>query len=179
MSSNRQQLVVSAIGADKPGIVEQLTNRIAQLELNITDSRMTVLGGEFAIQMLVEGPWNQLSKFEQDLPGIAESLNLQTQCKRTETKSEPDQLIPYAVNVVALDHPGIVHNLSNFFSQRAINIQDLHTSSYSAAHTGTPMFAVHLQIGVPAQVQISALRIEFLEYCDTLNLDAVLEPITH
>jgi glycine cleavage system transcriptional repressor len=179
MSGNKQQLVLSAIGADRPGIVDQLTNRVSQLDLNIGDSRMTVLGGEFAVQMLIEGPWNQLSKLEQDLPAIADSLGLIAHCKRTQRKSNTDQLIPYAVNVVALDHPGIVHKLANFFSLRHINIQDMHTSSYSASHTGTQMFAVHMEIGVPATVQISALRIEFMEYCDTLNLDAILEPVTH
>ena len=50
MQDKQQQLVISAIGSDRPGIVEQLTDRIAKLDLNITDSRMTVLGGEFAIQ---------------------------------------------------------------------------------------------------------------------------------
>ncbi|KHF24141.1 glycine cleavage system protein R [Solemya velum gill symbiont] len=179
MQDKQQQLVISAIGSDRPGIGEQLTDRIAKLDLNITDSRMTVLGGEFAIQMLIKGAWNQLSKLEQALPAIAESLGLQAQCKRTESRQSADMLVPYAVNVVALDHPGIVHKLSDFFAQRQINIQDLSTSSYSAAHTGTPMFAVNLLIGIPSQVQIPALRTEFMEYCDSLNLDAVLEPVTH
>lgn len=177
MTSKKQQLVISAIGEDQSGIVEKLTNKIAAINLNIADSRMTVLGGEFAIQMLVEGNENQLSRLEDDLSAIADSLQLQVHCKRTESRKDTHQQVAYAVNVVALDHPGIVHKLANFFSQRQIGINDLHTSSYSAAHTGTPMFTVNLKIGVPADIQFTVLRTEFLEYCDSLNLDATLEPI--
>jgi glycine cleavage system transcriptional repressor len=51
------------------------------------------------------------------------------------------------------------------------------TSSYAAAHTGTPMFSVHLTVDIPASQQISALRDEFMDFCDQLNLDAVMEPV--
>jgi glycine cleavage system transcriptional repressor len=84
--------------------------------------------------------------------------------------------LPYVVDVVALDNPGIVHHLANFFSQRNINIEELTTTSYAAPHTGTPMFAVNLEVGVPADIQISELRDDFMNFCDTMNLDAVLEP---
>ncbi|MES9861483.1 MAG: glycine cleavage system protein R, partial [Candidatus Thiodiazotropha sp. 4PDIVS1] len=56
-------------------------------------------------------------------------------------------------------------------------IEDMTTSSYSAAHTGTPMFSVHLSVGIPSESQIAVLREEFMDYCDALNLDAVIEPI--
>ncbi len=79
--------------------------------------------------------------------------------------------------MVALDHPGIVHNLASFFSQRNINIQDLATACYCAAHTGTPMFSVHMTLDVPADTHIAGLREEFLDFCDRLNLDAVIEPV--
>jgi glycine cleavage system transcriptional repressor len=76
-----------------------------------------------------------------------------------------------------MDQPGIVHNLASFFSQRQINIQEMVTSSYAAAHTGTPMFAVHMTVDIPASLQISVLRDEFMDFCDQLNLDAVMEPV--
>jgi glycine cleavage system transcriptional repressor len=76
-----------------------------------------------------------------------------------------------------MDQPGIVHSLARFFSQRQINIQEMLTSSYAAAHSGTPMFSVHLTVAVPADIQIAALREEFMDFCDQLNLDAVIEPV--
>ena len=67
--------------------------------------------------------------------------------------------------------------LASFFSARGINIEDMATASYAAAHTGAPMFSVHMSVGIPADLHIAALRDEFMDFCDSMNLDAVLEPI--
>ena len=58
-----------------------------------------------------------------------------------------------------------------------IEIADVATRSYAAAHTGSPMFAVQMAINVPATVHVAQFREEFLEICDRLNLDAILEPV--
>jgi glycine cleavage system transcriptional repressor len=175
-SVKNSQLVISAIGQDRPGIVDRITRYIFEHDLNISDSRMSVLGGEFAIQMLVVGPWNEIAKFESTIPELESSLDLSIVARRTDIRPRNQQLLPYIVDVVALDNPGIVHHLANFFSQRNINIEELTTTSYAAPHTGTPMFAVNLEVGVPADIQISELRDDFMQFCDTMNLDAVLEP---
>ena len=60
---------------------------------------------------------------------------------------------------------------------RNIEIADVATRKYAAAHTGSPMFAVQMAINVPSDVHIAQLREEFLEICDRLNLDAILEPV--
>ena len=51
------------------------------------------------------------------------------------------------------------------------------THRYSAAHTATPMVSVHINIGIPAATHLAALRDEFLDFCDQLNVDAIMEPI--
>ena len=76
-----------------------------------------------------------------------------------------------------MNQAGIVYSLANFFSSRSITIEDLVTRSYSAPHTGTPMFSVNIAIGVPANTHIAMLREEFMDFCDELNLDAIMEPI--
>jgi len=175
--SNNHYLVISAIGSDRPGLVDQLTQPIQDSSGNILDSRMTVLGGEFAILMLIEGGWDTIARLEELLPTLQESMRLTITTKRTESKPATEPVLPYMVSVVALDHPGIVNQLSGFFSSRQINIQSLETDSYHAAHTGTPMFAVNMNVQIPAEQSIVALRTEFFEFCDGLNLDAILEPL--
>jgi glycine cleavage system transcriptional repressor len=172
-----KQLVIAAVGEDRPGLVDQLSGFILDSGCNIADSRMMVLGGEFAVLLLVTGNWNNLAKLEDQLEQIEARLDMTVSVKRTEKKERMGEYLPYAVDVVSLDHPGIVHNLANFFSQRHINIQDLSTSSYAAAHTGTLMFSVHISLDVPAETHIAGLREEFLDFCDRLNLDAVIEPL--
>jgi len=170
-------LVISALGKDKPGIVDELTKEIFEYECSISDSRMTVLGGEFAIILLIQGAWNQLTKLEDHLREVQTSLGLTLNSKRTEKRKHEVQLLPYAVEVISLDHPGIVYHLANFFSRLGINIEDMNTSSYAAPHTGTPMFSVQMSIGIPAHLQIAAIREDFMEFCDAMNLDAVIEPM--
>lgn len=172
-----QSLVISALGKDQPGIVNNITGPITDMGCNIADSRMTILGGEFAILMMVDGPWNAISKLEELLPTLQEKLGLTIISRRTEMVDEESAVIPYAVNVVSLDHPGIVNQLAGFFSSRNINIHELYTDSYRAAHTGTQMFSASMTVHIPASISIAQLRDEFLEFCDELNLDAALEPV--
>ncbi|MBK1734127.1 glycine cleavage system protein R [Halorhodospira abdelmalekii] len=169
-------MVITALGADRPGIVHELASAITETGSNIEDSRMIVLGGEFAILLMVSGRWNELAKLESSLPNCTKRLGLEVHIKRTEPGAKKEQLLPYTVEVVALDHPGIVAELANFFASREINIRELNTSSYAAAHTGTPMFSVHLAIDVPAGIHIATLREEFMGFCDQLNLDSMMEP---
>lgn len=170
-------LVVSALGRDRPGVVDELSKAVLDCGCSIRDSRMAVLGSEFAVVMLVAGNWNGIAKFEGVLPRLRESLSLTLQSKRTESRTGTSSVIPYAVEVVALDHPGIVRDVANFFARRDINIEDLYTSTYTAPHTGAPMFSLHMTVGIPSDTAIATVRGEFMDFCDDLNLDAMLAPV--
>ena len=87
--------------------------------------------------------------------------------------------MPYAVDVVALDQQGIVFNLANFFASRDIEIADVATSRYAAAHTGAPMFSVQMTVNVPSSIHVAQMRDEFYDLCDEMNLDGVVEAITN
>ena len=173
----KNYLVVSALGQDKPGLVNDFSRAVLESGCNVEDSRMTVLGGEFAIILLVSGNWSSIAKLESSLPALGERLGMTVISKRTDERKVKDRFLPYAVDVISIDHPGIVHHLANFFSSRDINIENLDTSSYAAAHTGTAMFAVHMTVGIPAEQHIATLREQFMDFCDDLNLDAIMEPI--
>ena len=170
-------LVITALGEDKPGIVNKLTESVADCSCSVIDSRMSVLGGEFAVMLMVSGKWNQLAKLEDSLASASESLGLTITCKRTEPRKPAMDLMPYNVEVISIDQPGIVHELTQFFSAREINIQELNTTQYAAAHTGTPMFALQLTVNIPASMHIAGLRDEFLDFCESQNMDAVMEPM--
>ena len=167
-----QKLVITALGEDRPGIVDQLSNTLFTHQLNIEDSRMSVLGGEFAVQLLVTGSEQAITSFIDKKQKVESTLNMTLTVKTTETAVASQTLIPYDVEVISIDYPGIVHKLASFFSERQINIVDLETDRYAAPHTGTPMFSLHMTIGIPAENSIAGLRDDFLNMCDELNLDA-------
>ena len=169
------KLVISALGADRPGIVDEISNIIYNHSLNIEDSRMTVLGGEFAMLLLVSGEQSSIDAIQTQVNEIGQALQMRLMIKVTSESTPMENAIPYAVEVTSLDHPGIVNNISSFFSQRGINIVNMHTESYSAPHTGTPMFALHMTIGVSADTNIAKLRDAFMQACEELNLDAEMK----
>lgn len=169
-------IVISALGSDRPGIVEALSGAVLAREGNILDSRMTVLGGEFAVLMLVSGQEDALAQLEHDRTSLEQALKLTITLKRTTLPGQRQRALPYKVEVVALDHPGIVHDIANFFSTRSINIDDLSTGTYAAPHTGSPMFSLHMTLSLPAEESVGKLRDAFLDFCEQRNLDASMTP---
>lgn len=172
----QEYLVVSAIGEDKPGIINALSQVATESGCNILDTRMTVLGGEFALLMMLSGPEPALAKAADQLPGVADSFGLTTILKRTRPRRHDQAARPYRVNVDALDHPGIVREIAGFFSNRQINIEEMETGTYAAAHTGTSMFSLEMTVNVPATIPIAGLKDAFVNFCDERNLDASIEP---
>ena len=173
----KQHLAVSAIGSDRTGMVHELTRVISESGGNISESRMASLGTEFAMLLLVSGNWHALAKLETELKRLADTSNLSIHLKRTEPRTPRTDMLPYSIDVVCLDQSGIVSGLSGFFATRGIDIAEVSTRSYPAAHTGAPMFAVQMIVNVPSRIHVAHLREEFMEFCDSLNLDAILEPV--
>jgi glycine cleavage system transcriptional repressor len=173
----KQHLAVSAIGGDRTGMVHELTRVISECGGNISESRMASLGTEFAMLLLVSGNWHALAKLETELKRLAETSSLSIHLKRTEPRAARTDMLPYSIDVVCLDQTGIVSGLSGFFSSRGIDIAEVSTRSYPAAHTGAPMFSVQMIVNVPSRIHVAHLREEFMEFCDSLNLDAILEPV--
>jgi glycine cleavage system transcriptional repressor len=172
-----QLIVLSAIGTDRTGIVQDITKVVLACGGNIEESRMTTLGAEFATLMLVSGNWHTLDKLERGLEKLGKDDNLTVTIRKTDARPTKDDRMPYAVDVVSLDTPGIVFSLASFFASRQIEISDVATRRYAAAHTGAPMFAVQMAVNIPSAVNLAQLRDEFLELSDRLNLDAILEPV--
>ncbi len=177
MSNETESIVLTASGEDKIGLVEGLTRRIGESGCNIEESRMAALAGRFALLMRVTGSWDALAKLESRLPAAGEEFGLVIVQQRTRATKADKPLIPYVVEVSALDQPGIVNSLANFFARLRINIESLDTDAYPAPHTGAPMFAVRMTLGIPADAHIATLRGDFLDYCDDHNLDATFEPV--
>ena len=172
-----QLIVLSAIGTDRTGVVHDISKVILSCGGNIEESRMTMLGAEFAVLMLVSGNWHTLNRLERGLEKLAGDDKLTFAIRKTGERPTSNDRMPYVVDVVSLDQQGIVFGLANFFASRDIEIADVATRRYSAAHTGSAMFAVQMAVNVPSSVHIAQLREEFMEMSDRLNLDAILEPV--
>ena len=173
----KQHIAVSAIGTDRTGIVHDLTRVISECGGNISESRMASLGSEFAMVLLVSGNWHSLAKLETELKKLADASGLTVNLRRTEPRSARTDMLPYSIDAVCLDQTGIVSGLAGFCASRGIDIAEVSTCTYPAAHTGAQMFAVQMIVNVPSRLHLAHLREEFMEFCDSLNLDAIMEPV--
>ena len=170
-------LAVTVIGADRTGLVRDVTKAISGAGGSIKQSRMTTLGREFAMVALVAANWHAIKKVQETLTKLSETSDLTISFRNTEERLAQEPAAPYTVDIVAMDQDGIVAGLAGFFAGRNIEIADLNTRQYNAAHTGATMFAVQVAINVPASTHLATLREEFHEYCEEQNLDAIIEPM--
>src|SRR5882672_1262640 len=153
----KQYLAISAIGSDRTGMVHDLTRVVTDCGGSISESRMTALGSQFAMLLLVSGNWAALARLETELKKLADTGGLSLLLKRTEERAPRGEMLPYSVDVVCLDQTGIVSNLSGFFAQRGVDIAEISTRSYAAAHTEAPMFSVQMIVNVPSRLHIGVL----------------------
>jgi glycine cleavage system transcriptional repressor len=170
-------IAISMMGANRVGLIENFTKAVRDCGCSVGDSRMTVLGDRFSMLILLTGTWDAIAKIETMLPRLETQLQVKILSQRAEPRKRHNNMMPYAIEVVAVDRQGIVHEITQFFTQREIGVEDMYSGTYAAAHTGTPMFSLHMTISVPTDVSIAGLRGEFMDFCDHLNLDAIMEPV--
>lgn len=171
----KKYLILSAIGSDRPGLIRDLAKAITDVGCSVSDCRMAVLRSELTVLLLASGNWNAVAKLESQTASLGKKLDLAIATRRTEARA-PRDMAPYVVDVAALDRPGILSDVADFFASRDIGIDELSTWSYTAVNTGAEMVSISLNISVPADVHIGRLRDDFTDFCDTLNIDATLEP---
>lgn len=169
-------LVITALGPDQLNMVNVLTQSITNFGGNILNTRMTTLGNEFGIMLLVEGTWGAVAKIEASLPGIEQKLGINITVRRTTPKQRHKKTLPYLVHAVTNDREGILNDLAQFFAKLDIKIEDIHAHTY-LAHTGTRMSSMTINVNISVNTHIPTLREKFMLYCDAINLDAGLEPL--
>jgi glycine cleavage system transcriptional repressor len=170
-------LLTSAIAAGETALLTLLTKRVVDAGCNLIEARVAMLGKEVSVQLLTGGTWDALAKFETAMARVQREDNVVVTLKRTGARTLAGNTLPYAIEVIAADRLGVLHQLADFFGRRSISVDTLASSRYKAAQTGAEMFSATLTIGIPVSMHIAGLRDDFLEFCDSLNLDAILEPI--
>ena len=176
-TSNENYLVVIAIAPQKKSPLLQLTRRVGDSGCHLLESRLSTLGDDVAINLLLMGSWDAIAKFETAAPRIEREEGIRLILQRTAAKETQTTMLPYLVEVVAADKPGILHLLAEFFIDHGISIESLTSNRYRAMQTGAEMFSAQITIGIPAKTHIASLRDAFLEFCDAQNLDAIMDPM--
>lgn len=175
MTHSKNYLVLSAVGPDRPGIVSDLSALIHRAGANLEDSRMAVLGGEFALLLLISGPDAALDRSEQQAEARAAELGLHVWHKRTSGPRAPRDVLPYTIRVSGFDRPGIVQAVTQVLAHYGVNVASLESRLAYAPHSGTPLFVLEAELEVPSELALGKLRRELAAKCDEENLDLTLE----
>ncbi|MFC3130132.1 glycine cleavage system protein R [Coralloluteibacterium stylophorae] len=170
-------LLISAYATHPHSPLLAVTRRIADSGCNMADARLSTVGRDVSVTALAVGAWDAVAKLEAMLARLEREEDLKLSWYRTGPKALQSNLLPYIVEVVAADKPGILFQLADFFDRQGITIENLQSSRYRAMQTGADMFSAQVTIGIPSNMHIAALRDDFLEFCDHLNLDAIMDPM--
>ncbi|HEY0178040.1 MAG TPA: glycine cleavage system protein R [Dokdonella sp.] len=176
-ASNENYLLISAFSTSPQSPLVAISKRISECGCNLAEARVSTLGNELSVQALAQGAWDAIAKLENALARLDRDGELRLTYFRTGAKQQQPNLLPYVVEVVAADKPGVLFQLADFFAQQNISIEQLHSTRYRAMQTGADMFSAQITVGIPNTTHIAALRDDFLEFCDGLNLDAIMDPM--
>lgn len=175
MSQASEELVITAVGPDRPGIASDFSGHVHACGGNLADSRMVNLRGRFALVALVEGSADVLAKVRARLVEAAPQMGLALEMSSA-GKSAPREGVPFRLKTYSMDQPGIVHRVTSFLEQQGINVEELETHLESAPFMGTPVFTLEIVMLVPRDKNVKALRRSLEELGDALNCDVDLDP---
>jgi glycine cleavage system transcriptional repressor len=168
---------MSAIGEDRAGIVADLAELIYECDCNLEDSRMTLLGTEFAVLLLASGR------------GPDVEPRLTAGCKRLEwekrltvflrvvdgaapSREDAETLV---CEVTGIDKAGIVARVTRTLADQGINVTDLRSHVLPASGSGTPIYTLRIAMAVPPGTSLARLRADLEAVAEDLGVDLSIE----
>ncbi len=171
------ELSITALGNLNTYFIAEILPVIRDCKCNVLEIRSSRLGQSAAGYLLIQGNWNQIAKLENALESLQKRLEVKISTLRTEPRERGKESVPYTLETISLDKENIIEAITSFLMEHHIDIEEITGSSYQAPYALTPVFSTKFVILVPPQIHLLSLREEFLDFCDHLNVDAILEPI--
>jgi len=168
-------LVMTVIGADRPGLVQLVAACVADHGGNWLESRMCRLGGQFAGILNVEVPTTRVDELTQALGNLG-AQGLQVIIHSRGVAIAPTAGVMAAIAVVGHDRPGILRSVSGVLAQHGLNVEDLASERVSAPMGGGTLFQARATVSVPPGVNLSAVRADLEKIAADLMVDLTLQP---
>ncbi len=170
--------IFTAVGTDRPGLVDEVSRFIFDRGGNIEDSRMVNLRGQFAMMVLVAGEEAAHDRLRADLGAMAQNSRLHVELRpaKQEHVATASTAMPYRLVATAIDQPGLVHRVSHALREMQVNIESLDTHLTPAPYTGAQLFEMELILAVLRGAAIRSLREKLGAVCDEFNIDWELRP---
>jgi glycine cleavage system regulatory protein len=174
MPAMSTSIVLTVVSEDHPGIVEVLSEMLAEHGGNWTESSMLSMAGQFAGILLACLPERQADAFIEDLTGLA-AKGIQVLAKRSGSVPETTAKREFILDLVGQDRPGIVLDITRILAKHKVNVQELETHCQSASMSGENLFLAHACLLIPAETSIENLQDELEDLANELMVDIKLE----
>ena len=162
-----KNIIISAIGSDRPGIVSELSGVITSHGGNVEESRMSRLGSDFAIIMLVTVAPDWEESLEVALKSITE-LTISTKPTKLPQVSDGRQ---FRIDLSGADNEGIVKVLSKYLAEKSINILEMETHSSQAPVSGTSLFNLNAFVSIPNDVEEKLIQSDLSQIARDLGVE--------
>ncbi|MEX1178885.1 MAG: ACT domain-containing protein [Nitriliruptor sp.] len=164
------ELAVTAVGADRPGIVAAVAEVLRERGGNVEDSAMTILGGHFAIVLIVASE-DAPEELRDALLAATSELGLTVSVSRADGSRggvEPTHLL----SVYGADQPGILAGVSRALADVGANVTDLETRVLGAETE--PVYAMVVEVVCDAGDELERA---LAAVCGELDVDHTLRTI--
>jgi len=171
----RKWFIVSAVGRDRPGLVADLAQLVFDCEANLEDSRMTLLGNEFAAILLCSG---QAADLDERLARGARRLEWENRLTVfiRPLEGEPRPAVPapgtrlYSIETQGMDRAGIVAGICRTLADHQVNIADLRSSTVPSP-SGAALYRMNVLVEVPDSLDPARLAKALEERGAQLGVD--------
>ncbi len=170
-------LVLTLIGADRPGLVETVARVVADHGGNWVESRMARLAGKFAGVLRIDVPREQVKPLRAALDELkVQGLTLIAEDALADDSADAGKAL--TLEVIGHDRPGIVRDVARAIAQRHVNVTALETEVFSAAMSGEQMFKAVAHLRAPAGMHLDELRESLEAIASELQVDLSIEETT-
>jgi glycine cleavage system transcriptional repressor len=176
----KRWFVLSAIGSDRPGLVAEIAQLIYDCGANLEDSRMTILGSDFAVILLCSASGSDVAdRIAVGAKRLERDHGLTILLRSLAGRARPPVPAPgtrlYRVEATGEDRAGIVASLCRVLADRGVNIAELTTRSRPGPG-GSPHYDLAILAEVPETLEARALREALEREADRLVIDVALLP---
>jgi glycine cleavage system regulatory protein len=160
-------LVLTVIGNDRPGLVEELSTAISTHQGNWLEASMSRLAGQFAGIVRVALPDAQVALLQGALRSLAD-LNITTATSSAEPEIDGRTLL---LALVGHDRIGIVKEVTQVLARHAVNVEKLTTYTASAPMSAETLFHASAELRASPALDARALKMELENLSDDLMVD--------
>jgi len=172
-----ENIILLILTLDPKTWVNQILYLVAKHQCFVEESRCSVLGTEWGGSLRISGNWNTLAKLEDALTALQnEQPGLWLKFKRSPVLKLTEDHMPYLLQIVAVNTPNLLNDLTLFLVEQDIQLIDFQTDAFKSNYSETKLLNLLMRVHIPATINISELRERFMLLCEDLNADGILEP---